>query len=305
MTRVSTLTLQNTLVNSLQSNQASLADANLQLSTTKKVQDYAALGGNTARVLSASSMLAQQKAQSTVADRVNTTLGFYDTALNSIDSTASDLKTKLLKAIGDDDGSDLGSTIQSAFDAYRTALNTTEAGVPIFAGGQTGSAPFKPQSLSDLAGLASPTDAFGNDNTHMSARLSENTDMQYGINASDMGTGLVEAFTTLNALGPFGDKLTDAQTQGLNQVMAQIDSGLAGVRAANGRNGDLQNQVETLGKRADDRSNLLTGVIGDAVDADLGQVATDISNRTTILSASYSAFDKLNNLSLLNYLSPN
>lgn len=302
MTRVSTFTLQNTLVASLQNNQASLADANLQLSTTKKVQDYAALGGGTARVLSASSMLAQQKAQSAVAARVNTTLGFYDTALNSIDSSASDLKTKLLKAIGNDDGSDLDSTIKSAFDAYRTALNTSEAGVPIFSGGQSGSLPFKPQSLSDLASLASPSDAFGNDNTHMTARLGDTTNVQFGINASDMGTGMVDAFTKLAALGPFSDKLTDAQTQGLNEVMAQIDNGLAGVRRANGRNGDLQNQVDALGKRADDRSNLLTGVIGDAVDADLGQVAADISNRTTILSASYAAFDKLNNLSLLNFL---
>ena len=70
----------------------------------------------------------------------------------------------------------------------------------------------------------------------------------------------------------------------------------------NAKNGDNQNLVETLGKRADDRATLLTQVIGDAEDADMGQVATDISTRTTILNASYAAFSKLNGLSLINFL---
>lgn len=302
MTRVATLTTQNTLINSLQQSQASLAASNLQLSSTKKVQDYAGLGGDTAKVLSASTMLAQQQAQSSVAKRVGTTLSFYDTSLNQIDSTVSSLKTALLKAVGDNNGGDVDNVVQTAFATVRNALNTTEAGVPIFGGGQTTSAPFTPQTLSDLSSLASPSDAFANDDVHTTARLADNYDVQYGINASDIGTGLVQAFTTLASLGPFGAKLTDAQMTGLKTAMAQIDDGLAGVRAVNARNGDMQNQVDTLAQHADDRSILLTKVIGDGVDADLGQVATDISTRTTILNASYATFKQLSALSLVNFL---
>jgi flagellar hook-associated protein 3 FlgL len=48
--------------------------------------------------------------------------------------------------------------------------------------------------------------------------------------------------------------------------------------------------------------DLLTGVIGSVEDADLGQVAIDISQRQTILQASYSVFAQLNSMSLANFL---
>ncbi len=302
MTRVATLPLQNTLANAMRRAQESLADANTQLDTQKKVQDYASLGSDTGPVLSASSMLAQLQAQSTVTKRVDTTLGFYNVSLGAIDDSVSNLRTTLLKAIGTGDSPDIGSAIESSFEDLRDSLNTTEAGVPVFAGSQTDSLPFKPQQLSDMIGLTPPGDAFGNDDVRTTARVSDNVDMQYGIGASDIGTGLVQAFSTLAALGPFGDKLTDAQMDGLKTAIGQINQGLSDLRAVDARNGDMQNQVEALGKRADARANLFTSVIGDAEDADMGQVATDISTRTTILNASYSAFDKLNNLSLLNFL---
>lgn len=305
MTRVSTMSLQNTLANALSRAQQNLADSNLQLDTGKKVQDYAALGSNTGRVLSAASMLAQQQAQSTVAKRVDTTLGFYKVSLGTIDDSMSDLKTKLLKAVGTGDSPDLDSAIQQAFTDLRDSLNTNEAGIPIFAGSQTDSQPFKPQQLSDMASLATPGDAFANDDVRTSARLSDNVDTQYGIGASDIGTGLVQAFTTLAGLGPFGAKLTDAQMDGLKTAMGQLDQGLTDLRAVDAKNGDMMNQVEALGGRADARANLLTDVIGDAEDADMGQVATDISTRTSILNASYAAFQKLNGLSLLNFLTNN
>jgi flagellar hook-associated protein 3 FlgL len=305
MTRVSTMSLQNTLANAMSRAQQNLADSNIQLDTQKKVQSYADLGGNTGRVLSAASMLAQQQAQSSVAKRVDTTLGFYKVSLGTIDDSMSDLRTKLLKAFGTGDSADLDSSIQQAFTDLRDALNTNEAGVPIFAGSQTDSEPFAPQKLSDLTSLATPGDAFTNDDVRTSARLSDNVDTQYGIGASDIGTGLVQAFTTLAGLGSFGAKLTQAQMNGIQTAMGQLDQGLTGLRGVDAKNGDMMNQVEGLGKRADARADLLTNVIGDAEDADMGQVATDISTRTTILNASYAAFQKLNNLSLLNFLTNN
>ncbi len=302
MTRVSTLALQNTLTRALNRAQENLADSNIQLDTGKKVQDYAALGGDTGRVLSAASMLAQQQAQGTVAKRVDTTLGFYKVSLGTIDDSVSDLRTTLLKAVGTGDSPGLDSSIQQAFTDLRDSLNSNEAGVPIFAGAQTDSLPFKPQQLSDLTSLASPSDAFGNDNVRASARLNDKSDTQYGIGASDLGTGLVQAFSTLAALGPFGDKLTPAQTNGIKTAIGQIDQGLGDLRTVDASNGDMMNKVEAFGSRADARANLLTDVIGGAEDADLGQVATDISTRTTILNSSYAAFQKLNSLSLLNFL---
>lgn len=302
MTRVATMTFNNVISSAMRRSQERLAESQMQLNTEKKVQSYGELGGDASRVLSASSMLAQQDAQNAVAKRVNTTLGFYDTSLNAIDDSLSDLKTTLLKVIGTGDSADLGKAVENAFVDFRNALNQNEAGVPIFAGAQTDTSPFAPKTLADVAALADPSDAFANDDVRSSARLSDNVDVEYGIGASDIGTGLVQAFQTLAGLGDFGDKLTDAQTAGLQTAIAQIEEGLKGVRSVNAKNGDLMNHVDALSDRSAERSKLLTQVVGDAVDADLGQVAMDIDARTTILNASYSVFGQLQNLSLVNFL---
>jgi flagellar hook-associated protein 3 FlgL len=302
MTRVATMTYNNTIATAMRRSQERLAESQTQLDTEKKVQNYGDLGGDATRVLSASSMLAQQDAQNMVAKRVDTTLGFYDTSLNAIDDSMSTLKTQLLKVIGDGNSGDLGQTIQNAFVDLRNSLNQSEGGVPIFAGAQTDTSPFKPQTLDDLAALTDPNDAFANDGVRNSARLGDNVDVQYGIGASDIGTGLVKAFQTLAGLGDFGEQLTDEQSAGLQTAIAQIEDGLKGVRSVNAQNGDLMNHVDALGQRSADRSKLLTQVVGDAVDADLGQVSLDITSRTTILNASYSVFSQLQNLSLVNFL---
>jgi flagellar hook-associated protein 3 FlgL len=70
----------------------------------------------------------------------------------------------------------------------------------------------------------------------------------------------------------------------------------------NAENGRKQSQVDMLETRAKDREVLLTDVIGQVEDADLGQVALDISQRQTILEASYSVFAQLSSLSLTRFL---
>ena len=302
MTRVATLPMQNMMTKAMSRNQQALAESNLQLETQKKSPDYAGLGSATARALSARTMLAQQQAQSTVAKRVDTTLGFYEASLGIIDDSVGTMKKRLLDAIGTGDSPDLASVINTAFQNVRNALNTNEAGVPIFGGGHTDADPFQPKTLDDLLALADSGDAFVNDDVRTTARLGDNVDVTYGIGASDIGTGLVDAFKTLAGLMPFGTKLTDAQVDGIKQAMGQIDKGLSDLRSVNSRNGDMQNQVQAMADRADARANLLESVVSDVEDADMGQVAIDISARTAVLNASYGAFGQLTKLSLLNFL---
>lgn len=302
MSRVATLPTQTAITTALGRSQASLAEANLQLNTFKKVQSYADLGTNTRGVLSAATLQAQQQAQSDVAKRVGTSLSFYDYSLTSIADNMTELKAKLLDAIGQDNGGAINQAVQEAFNAFRTALNASEAGAPIFAGGQTSTLPFVPKTLADVAALASPDAAFANDDTRVSARIEGEADLNYGITASEVGTGLVKAFQTLAGLGSVGKGMTPAQMNTIQVAMGQIDEGVNTVKTVNARNGDLQRHVETLETKAQDRIILLSGVIGDGVDADLKKVATDISLRTTVLNASYAAFTKLNGMSLADYL---
>lgn len=301
MTRVATIPLQRTLSGAMQRSQQNLAISQMQLNTGKKANDYAGLGLDAVRTLSARSMLAQQKSYQSVGSRVDITLTLYDANLTQIDNSMSKLRTQLLTALGTGNSPGLQDQIEHAFGNVRNSLNAEEAGVPLFAGAQIDDKPFAPQELSDLIGLA-PNDAFTNDKVRQSSRLGDGIDVAYGIVASDVGTGLVPPLRTLAEAGPFGDRLTDAQKTAIQQAIAEIDTGLVDVRAINARNGQTQNQVEALQSQAADRTILLTEVIGAVEDADLGQVAIDLSQRKTILEASYSVFSQLSGLSLVRFL---
>lgn len=301
MNRVATIPLQRTMSGAIMRSQEKLAITQTQLSTGKKAATFADLGTESVRNLSAHSLLARQEAQSTVSKRVGTTLSLYQANLEGIEDAVSDMKTSLMNAVGTGDSAGLQEAIQTAFDQFRTSLNASEGGTPLFGGSQVDQAPF---SVDTLAGAAATpgASAFHNDTVRANARVADNVDVSYGIGASEIGANLYEAFRTLGGAGTIGSKLTDAQLDSIKQAMTQIDTGLGDLRAVNAENGRKQNQVDTLATRGDERSLVLKNVIQDNEDADLGQVAIDLAQNKSVLEASYSVFAQLSGLNLTNYL---
>ena len=301
MTRVATIPLQHTMSSAIQRSQEKLAITQQRLSTGKKAADFADLGTETVRNLSAHSLLARQDAQSTVAKRVGTTLSIYQGHLEGIEKAVGDLKTDILNAIGTGDAAGLQEAIETAFSQYRTSLNANEGGAPLFSGSQTDTAPFTPDTLADVA-TTNVTDAFKDDGVRSSARVADGVDVTYGITASAVGKDLYTAFKTLAQAGTIGAKPTAAQLDALKQAVGQLGTGIDSLRTVNADNGRKQNQVETLTTRGEQRGLLLEGVIETNEDADLGQVALDLAQQKTMLQASYSVFSQLSDLSLVNYI---
>jgi flagellar hook-associated protein 3 FlgL len=301
MTRVATIPLQRTMASAISSAQEKLAITQKQLSTGKKATDFASLGTEAVRNLSAHTLLEQQKAQSNVAKRVGTTMSLYQGHIEGVQTANTDLRKQILTAIGTGQSAGLQQAMESAFSQMRSSLNATEGGVPLFGGSQTNSAPFSVSKLADAATV--PADqAFHDDNVLATARVADGLDVQYGVNASSFGSGLYEAYRAMAQIGPIGDTLTDAQVTALQGVVTKMDSGLKQLSAVNADNGRKQSQVDDLTTRGEERSLLLQQVIEDNEDADLGQVAIDLSQQKTVLEASYSVFSQLSSLSLVKYL---
>ena len=301
MTRVATIPLQRTMADAIQRAQQNLAKTQTSLSTGKKAQDYAGLGTEAVRTMSARSMLAKQDAQAVVSKHVTTTLAIYDTHVTGLDNALIDLRTRMATAIGTEDSSGLQETIKGAFEQFRSSLNAKEGGIALFGGSRTDVLPFTPESLADVAATPA-SDAFRNDDVRAVAHLAEGTSVTYGITASDLGAQIYEAFRTLAAAGPIGERLTDAQKTALQDAIVQIDTGSVGLRAANAENGRKQARVETLGERAERRSLVLNDIIAANEDADLGQVAVDLAQQRATLEASYSVFAQLSQLNLTKFL---
>lgn len=301
MTRIATIPMQTVMQSAMLRTQRSLAEAQEQLSTTKKVQSYADLGADSGRVLSARTMLAQYEAQERIASRVDTTLSFYQSRLGQIDTATSALRKTLLDIIGTGNAADINGEASAAFDQFKAAMNAAEGGDFIFAGGATGAPPLVPQTFADTVGL-DPNVAFTNDQTRLTATIAPGEDMSFGIVASDFGKNFVQAFRTLAEMGPTDARPTQAQIDLMVKAVGEIDAGLADLRVSDARNGRAQNRIEDTIKAAKDREILLKSAVGAVEDADLGQVAIDISLRKTLLESSYSAFAQINGLSLANYL---
>lgn len=300
MNRVATIPLQRTMAGAIQRSQAQLAVTQAQLSTGKKATDLASLGSETVRNLSARTLVAKQEAHVAVSTRIGTTLAMYDTNISGIDTLGSDLRLGIINAIGQGKATGLQDSVDAAFQQFRSILNASEAGTPLFGGSQT-SQPFTPETLADTVGL-DPADAFTNDDVRASARVADNLDVEYGVTASAVGTDMLTAFKSLAEMGPIGDTPTAAQITALKGVLGQIDTALGSVRAINANNGRRQAQVETLTTRAEERSLLLKDIISRNEDADLGQVAMNLAQQKTTLQASYSVFGQLSELSLVNFL---
>ncbi|PSJ41953.1 flagellin [Allosphingosinicella deserti] len=301
MNRVATIPMQRNLSTAIQKSQQQLAETQLQLASGKKARDYAALGTQTVRQISARSLLARQEAQSTVADTVGTTLSMYDVNITAIDTSVSDLKKSMLSALGTGQSAGLQEAIEQAFQQMRASLNASEGGLPLFAGSQTDSLPFKPGKLADTASMT-VADAFSNDGIRASAHVADGVDVEYGAGADEVGSKMFLAFQKLAQAGDIGEQPTAAQKAALTEAIGMFNDGLVDVRMINAENGRKQQQIETLGVRAEDRAVLLKDLIKKNEDADLAQVAIDLNIQQTTLKASFSVFSQLSTLSLTDYL---
>lgn len=301
MNRVATFSLQRTMADAIQRAQQDLAATQNALATRKKAQNYAALGAEAVRTISARSVLARQDAQATVSKQVATTLAFYDSHVTAMDTSISDLRTDIFTAIGTGESTGLRDAMEATFSQFRNSLNATEGDVPLFAGSRTDKVPFAPETLADAAAIDS-ADAFRNDDIRAAANVADGRDLTYGITASEVGGQLYQAFQTLAAIGPLGERLTNAQVTALEAALGELDEGLTDLRAVNVGNGRKQNQMEALVTGAEQRSLLFKEIVAQNEDADLGQVAVDLAQQRTVLEASYSVFAQLAGLNLTRFL---
>jgi len=298
--RVATIPLQQTTAISIQRAQEKLSVTQAQLSTGKKAPDLAALGSEAVRTLSAHTLLAKQEAHAQTATRLGTTLSLYETSITAIENGSMDLGNRLSLAVGTGESAGLGEAISAAFDQFRSMLNTSEGGLPLFGGGiSTG--PYTPSKIEDLVGLPASTH-FQDGEAIARARVGDGLDLNYGITASELGVEMTEVYRSLIEAGPFGERLTDAQKTALTSIKIQLDDAVTGIRQLNAENGRRLAQTETLVDRANERALVLKDVISRNEDADLAQVAMDLAMHKTTLEASYSVFTQLNELSLLNYM---
>ncbi len=267
------------------------------------LKGYGAAGG---RVISARGLIAQTESRIAAAGALRGRLETTDVALGQAADAAEDLRLGVLKALGDNGGPHLGDFLQRAFDSARTALNTRFEEEALFAGERVDARPIQVESLAALAAVTSVDDIYDEAAREKTIDLGEGA-FAVAERASDLSRGLFEAMRSLQILldnngGTLPGDLTDQQRTDLTALADDLGDARERLLLGQGRNGMAQTQTAAAQTRLQQQSDALTDLLGELADADLGEVAMQLSARQTQYRAAAEVFSQVSRVSLLDYL---
>jgi len=199
---------------------------------------------------------------------------------------------------------------KSVFDQATAILNTKDAnGDYIYSGGKTDVAPITVSSLSGLVPLAGVSNAFANGNIQKSVQVADGVTVTYGVNASDIATGLMQTLKDIATFDAGGtgnfnaaNSLTAAQNTFLTNTIGQATTVYTNLNAATAANGYVSNRLTDAQTQQTSMNTLYKKFTSDIQDTNMAQAATQLSLNQTQLQAALQVTASLHQLSLLNYL---
>ena len=281
-----------------------------QIASGKNASTYAGFGDQ-AQVLTATiSANARNDAYTGATKFAVTQTDLQDTQLASLSSLATALKKAVSDAVANNDGTTLMSQAQSIFDQASAILNSKDAnGDYIYSGGKTDVPPVSVASLSGLTPLASVAGAFANGDLQKSVQVADGVTVGYGLTASDVATGLMQALKDIADFdaGAGGNlnaatSLSAAQNSFLTNAISQVTNVYTDLNATAAANGYVSNRLTDAQDQQTSMNTLYKGFVSNIQDTNMAKAATQLSLSQTQLQAALQVTAGLNQLTLLNFL---
>lgn len=307
MTRVSSFGHQQVMLSSLLNNQARLFTDQSQITTGKKEEYFSGFASEASTLLSAKTVFDQTKGYLRASTHVERYLRTNNIQMESMVTNAEKVRDTMLEAIAQEETLALNELLGESYSAMVSALNTNIGGVYVFSGARTDTIPVTGGSINDLMAAASVSDLFENDQRRPSARIGQNTLMEYGLLADEVGQSVFQVFKNIadyNAgpSGPLSGQLNTTQLNFLKTEMANLDTAIEDLRVMVARNGTRQQHVDDFIKEHENQESFLEVFISDIEDVNVAEAVTRMNNDKVALEASYKISSELSNLSLLKYI---
>jgi flagellar hook-associated protein 3 FlgL len=308
--RIATAQQSANLLSDINQASAALNKTTQQIASGDVATTYAGFG-NQAQLLQATiSASARNDAYTTATTLATTQADMQDTQLTSLSSLATQLQTAVSTAVANNDPSTLMTQAQSIFEQATSILNSQDAnGDYIYGGGNSTTPPVTVSSLSDLIALPSVSDAFDNGNDLKSVQVADGQTVSYGVTASSVGTGLMQALSDIATFdaggsGNFSNSTTLSQAQNtfLSGEISTINTVGTNLNNATAQNGYAYNRLQNATSQQSAMSTLYSGFISNIQDTNMADAATQLSLNQTALQAALQVTSTLNQLSLLNYM---
>jgi flagellar hook-associated protein 3 FlgL len=282
-----------------------------QIASGKNASTYAGFGDKTQVLTASIAAQARNTAFTTATTFATTQVDLQDTQLTSLSSLSANLKKAVSDAVANNDASTLMVQAQSIFDQASAILNSKDAnGDYIYSGGKTDVAPVTPASLAALQALPATSNAFANGSLTKSVQVADGVNVSYGVTASNVGTGLMQALKDIadfdaGGTGNFNTatSLTSAQSTFLTGAITQATTVNTNLNATTASNGYVSNRLTDAQTQQASMHTLYKGFVSDIQDTNMANAATQLSLNQTQLQAALQVTAGLHRLSLLNYLS--
>ena len=278
------------------------------IASGKNANSYAGFGDKAQLLTATIAAEARNAAYANATKFAVTQTDIQDTQLTSLSALASQLKKAVSDAVINNDGSTLMAQAQSIFDQASAILNSKDAnGDHIYSGGKTDIAPVTADSLAALLAAPSAASTFANGDLKKSIQVGDGVTVDYGIAASDIGLGLMQALRDIavfdsGASFAAGPTLNAAQNTFLTNMIATTGTVAVDINAASAANGYVANRLEDAQTQQASMKTLYKGFVSNIQDTNMADAATQLSLNQTQLQAALQVTAGLHQLSLLNYL---
>lgn len=307
MTRVASYSHNQSLVQGMLRNQADVYKSQMQVNTGKKAQDYKGIAPQASTVVTARAAMTRVQAYQDTAGEIGQTLAMIDLQTGAMLDAAESLKQSVLDALALGDGQGFEEILESNFQMIVSALNTKIGNSYLFGGGQTSEKPFTVTSLDDLAALVNAGDAFTNDKTKASVRLTDTFTMQYGVVADEVAGPIMDVIKALKEFndgpdGPINGPLTPAQVTFLEGKLDEINTAVQGMRAVQTANGLRQSQMKDVNEQLTLQADYFELFVSDIEDVDMAEAISRLTADQAALEVSYKVVSLISQLNLAKYI---
>jgi len=308
--RVSTNSQSQLLLSQIQQAELALNKTQTQVTSGKVSTDYAGIGDKTAMLEATRSASNRVTAYQSATSLALNQADLQDSQMSSLSDLANQLRQAITTAVGDSDGSTLMTTAQGIFDQAVQILNSKDAnGNYLYGGDKNGQPPVTATNLSDLTTMASASDAFQNGTVANSVMVGDGQNIQVGMLASNIGSGLMQTLKDLadfnaGASGNFSTGLTTAQSSFLSGEIQTATAAATQVNNAAAANGNIYGQLQDASTNQKAMSTLFKGFVSNIEEVDMPTAITQLNQNQVALQAALQVTAQLNQVSLLNYINP-
>lgn len=308
MSRVSTTGGYQSALLNLMAAQQQQADAGNRVSTRKNATDLTGFGRASETLTALKGAESRVQGFLDTGEAVAARLDAQDLALNQMIDAIGAAREAVGGAMASDSAGTLMLDLESQFQSVSNGLNARHQGGYLFAGTDTTNAPVSVATLSDLAAAPTVASTFGNDTITPVSRIAENTSVETGYLANDLGSTIFQIFKDIKAYnddpatGPLSGKPTDAQKVFLTAQLSRLDAAKNATIDVAARNGSLQKRVEQVTASHEAQIASLDKLVSNRTDADMAKAVTDLQLSQIAVQASAQVISQLRDVSLLNYL---